>query len=58
MNFGTTSRRDDMISIAYLLLVLLNGFKFPKASDLGFDPIVEIDNQNKVAMFRKLQELK
>lgn len=29
MNFSTTSRRDDLISLSYLMLVMLNGFKFP-----------------------------
>ena len=29
MNFKYTSRRDDLISLAYLLMTLLNGNKFP-----------------------------
>lgn len=39
MNFESTSRKDDLISLTYLMVVLLNGFKFPcnKSKD-SFDP--------------------
>ena len=38
MRFQTTSRRDDLISLAYLLLMMLNGFKFPCNNHSDFDP--------------------
>ena len=38
MNFQTTSRKDDLISLTYLMLVMLNGFKFPCNNESQFDP--------------------
>jgi hypothetical protein len=39
MNFESTSRKDDLISLTYLMIVLLNGFKFPCNKRHGaFDP--------------------
>ena len=29
MDFHTTSRKDDLISICYLMIMLINRFKFP-----------------------------
>ena len=33
MNFKKTSRRDDLISLAYLLIYSLNNFSFPLQSE-------------------------
>ena len=38
MNFDGTSRRDDLLSIGYLLVTLLNGFYFPGVKNESFDP--------------------
>ena len=40
MNFESTSRKDDLISIFYLLATMMNSNKFP-CSPSGFDPLKE-----------------
>ena len=44
MQFNFTSRKDDLMSVAYLLLTLLNGFYFPGADSDSLDPFD--DNRN------------
>ena len=39
MNFKETSRRDDLISLCYLLFTLLNDFKYPCKYDDSIDPL-------------------
>ena len=41
MVFKNTSRRDDLISLTYLLLTLLNGFKIPCKTESKIDPFLE-----------------
>lgn len=43
MNFESTSRRDDFISLFYVLATILNNNKFPCTSD-NFDPVGENDS--------------
>jgi len=58
MNFESTSRRDDLISLAYLMLVSFNGFSFPCNSDKSFDPFGndEGDVRTKFIATMKLKE--
>ena len=59
MNFVVTSRRDDIISMCYLLLTLLNNFKFPCIKDNSPDPmydVPEIDTKTKFKAQMKIKE--
>ena len=53
MNFHRTSRRDDMISLTYLLIFLLNSFEFPL-----FPEEFYTYNEANVDMFQYLQKMK
>ena len=57
MNFETTSRKDDLISIFYLLATILNGNQFPCTS-AGFDPLKENSDLSTQTKFFTLKEIK
>ena len=46
MEFKSTSRRDDLISLCYTLLIMLNKFNFPCNSDLNPYGVVNESNMN------------
>ena len=54
MNFYSTSRRDDMISLLYNLLFLLNNFKFP----LYDKDIYNVDDECFIETFEEILKLK
>lgn len=58
MSFESTSRKDDLISIFYLLATFLNDNKFPCVPN-GFDPFKHnSDLSSKVTKFSTLKEIK
>ena len=57
MNFLSTSRRDDLISLTYLMLVTLNNFNFPCNEDESFDPF-KSDGGDVRTKFNKTMKIK
>ena len=57
LNFLSTSRRDDLISLTYLMLVTLNHFNFPCNEDESFD-IFKSDDGDVRTKFIKTMEIK
>ena len=56
MEFKSTSRRDDFISVIYNLIYLLNGFTYP-----GFTEVYGNINDNNMSLkdkFKKLYKFK
>ena len=53
MRFITTSRQDDLISLSYLMLMLLNKFTWP-----GLDNKFEYDLLSDQDLFAKLISIK
>lgn len=54
MNFKTTSRKDDMISLCLNLFCLLNNFKYPFLENIDLTTI----NQQDVHIFEKFKIMK
>jgi serine/threonine protein kinase len=57
MNFENTSRKDDLISIFYLLATMMNGNKFP-CTPSGFDPLKDNSDCSTQTKFFTLKDIK